>query len=194
MIDFWDQRYAESEFAYGKEGNVFLKEQLQKLSAKSILLPADGQGRNACMAALMGLEVTAFDYSKSGKERAEALAKELNVSINFECCAAEDFKTDQQFDVLALIYAHLPERATFHQNMLQFLKPGGIILLEAFSKEQLGKTSGGPKAAPMLFSKEELEADFATCSKIEITETETILNEGQYHEGLASVIRLIGTK
>jgi 2-polyprenyl-3-methyl-5-hydroxy-6-metoxy-1,4-benzoquinol methylase len=194
MKHFWDERYAENKYAYGKEGNVFLKEELQKLNAKSILLPADGQGRNACMAALLGLDVIAFDYSQSGKESAEALANELNVKINFECCAAEDFKSDQQFDVVALIYAHLPERATFHQNMLQFLKPSGTNILEAFSKNQLGKNSGGPKVAPMLFSKEELASDFAACSKLEITETETVLNEGQYHAGVASVIRLVGTK
>ncbi|MDP4934511.1 MAG: SAM-dependent methyltransferase, partial [Salibacteraceae bacterium] len=66
MKDFWNQRYAENEYAYGKEGNLFLKEQLSALDAKSMLLPADGQGRNACMAALMGVEAKAFDYSLSG--------------------------------------------------------------------------------------------------------------------------------
>lgn len=194
MKDFWNQRYAESNFAYGKEGNVFLKAELPKIDAKSILLPADGQGRNACMAALMGFNVRAFDYSQAGKKRAEALAQELNVNINFECCAAENFTSDHQFDVIALIYAHLPDRASFHQNMLKFLKPGGTVILEAFSKQQLGKASGGPKVEHMLFSKEELAKDFSSCEQVNISETETVLTEGQYHEGHASVIRLVAKK
>jgi len=194
MKDFWNQRYAENEYAYGKEGNVFLKEQLSALDAKMILLPADGQGRNACMAALMGFEVKAFDYSLSGKERAEKLATELGVNIDFECCAAEDFHSEHLFDVLGLVYAHLPNRQAFHQKMLSYVKPGGSIILEAFSKQQIGKTSGGPQTDAMLFSKEELEADFADCSSIEISETETVLNEGQYHEGLALVIRMVAVK
>lgn len=194
MKDFWNQRYAENEYAYGKEGNVFLKEQLSALDAKSILLPADGQGRNACMAALMGVEAKAFDYSLSGKERAEKLATELGVNIDFECCAAEDFHSEQLFDVLGLVYAHLSNRQAFHQKMLGYVKPGGTIILEAFSKQQIGKKSGGPQTDVMLFSKEELKADFAECSRIEITETEAVLNEGQYHEGLASVIRMVAVK
>jgi hypothetical protein len=46
----------------------------------------------------------------------------------------------------------------------------------------------------MLFSKEEMESDFDLFSGLTIIETETILNEGPFHQGKASVIRVHGIK
>lgn len=49
MKDFWNERYSREEFIYGKQPNEFFKEQLDKLKTGSILLPAEGEGRNALM-------------------------------------------------------------------------------------------------------------------------------------------------
>jgi hypothetical protein len=42
-----DDRYGKIEFAYGEQPNNFLKEQLIKIPAGTILFPAEGEGRNA---------------------------------------------------------------------------------------------------------------------------------------------------
>ena len=54
---FWDQRFAERGFAYGEEPNVFLSGQLRGLEPGSLLLPAEGEGRNAVWAATRGLSL-----------------------------------------------------------------------------------------------------------------------------------------
>ena len=78
--------------------------------------------------------------------------------------------------------------------MINFLKPGGILILEGFSKQQIHFTSGGPKNVDMLFSKEELLSDFDALKILEIITLESYLYEGSYHEGRASIIRVTGVK
>jgi hypothetical protein len=97
---------------------------------------------------------------------------------------------------LALIYAHFPIniRQQAHHHLLQFLKPNGKVFFEAFAKEQLKNSSGGPKTKEMLFSVEEIQAEFLGL-KFEFLEQRTILlDEGQYHKGEAEVIRFVATK
>jgi hypothetical protein len=50
MKNVWNDRYGKIEFAYGEQPNNFLKEQLIKIPAGTILFPAD-EGRNAIYAA-----------------------------------------------------------------------------------------------------------------------------------------------
>ncbi|MUU77466.1 class I SAM-dependent methyltransferase [Winogradskyella endarachnes] len=196
MNDFWNERYANEEFAYGTEPNAFFKQQLDKLKPGKLLLPAEGEGRNAVYAAAQGWEVTAFDMSKKGKEKALKLAKLNDVKITYQVIGAEEFKTDEEFDVIGLSFVHLPIeiREQAHQHLLQFLKVGGTIIFEGFAKGQLGNTSGGPKNAAMLFSIEEVKNEFADLD-FKILEEKTIeLSEGDYHKGKAQVVRFVGVK
>jgi hypothetical protein len=86
------------------------------------------------------------------------------------------------------------KRTVYHQKLASFLKSGGYLILEGFSKNQLQYNSGGPKDFEMLFSVEELKSDFSDFNIIQIEETETELKEGTYHDGKASVIRLFATR
>lgn len=71
----WNDRYSQNGFAYGEEPNIYLKEQLEKLSAGNILFPAEGEGRNAVFAAKREWKVSAFDISAEGKNKALQLAE-----------------------------------------------------------------------------------------------------------------------
>ena len=196
MNDFWNERYANEEFVYGTEPNVFFKQQLETLKPGKILLPAEGEGRNAVYAASQGWEVTAFDMSIKGKEKALQLAKLKAVDITYEVIGVQEFKTDEIFDVIGLSFVHFPIkiRNQAHQHLLQFLKVGGKVIFEGFAKAQLGKASGGPKNAAMLFSIEEIKGDFSSL-EFKLLEEKTIeLSEGQYHKGKAEVIRFLGVK
>lgn len=196
MKTFWDERFGETEYVYGTEANQFLQELLPTLPKGSILFPAEGEGRNAVYAASLGFDTYAFDYSEKGREKALKLAEEKHVSIDYILSDFETFDTEKRFDYIALIYAHAPagKRCEYHRKMIHLLKPGGTIIIEAFNKNQLGKPSGGPKDSDMLFSLQELRDDFKGMIDLEITEMDTVLNEGAYHQGEASIIRLIGKK
>lgn len=198
----WDERYSNEEFAYGTAPNNYLKEQLKKLNAGSILFPAEGEGRNAVFAARSGWIVDAFDISAEGKNKALKLAETNNVTIRYQVGELEflNYKTEE-FDAIALIYAHFPAeiKSAIHKQLDKYLRKGGIIIFEAFSKkhlEYLAKDDkvGGPKDVESLFSIEEIKADFPDYEIIELVEKEIELNEGLFHNGKGSVIRFVGKK
>jgi 2-polyprenyl-3-methyl-5-hydroxy-6-metoxy-1,4-benzoquinol methylase len=197
MKEFWNQRYAEAAFAYGSEPNAFFAEQLSKLEPGKLLLPAEGEGRNALFAAKKGWQVDAFDYSESAQTKALSLAEQHGVEFNYTLADFASFDAaPNTYDLIALIYAHLPAefRTTWHRKLLAMLKPGGKLILEAFHKTQLGKASGGPQSLEMLYNEEELRHDFAECTDIHVEQAEIELAEGRYHVGAASVIRLLATQ
>lgn len=147
MKQFWNERYAEKEFAYGKEPNQFLKENLHQLPKGKVLFVAEGEGRNAVFAAQNGYEVVAFDYSESAKSKALTLAKEQNVQLDYLVSDVMDLSFEpESFDAIVFIFAHFPAviRKQAHQKLVSFLKPDGKVLFEAFEKNQLQFTSGGP--------------------------------------------------
>ncbi|MDO9038114.1 MAG: class I SAM-dependent methyltransferase [Lutibacter sp.] len=109
MTNFWNERYGNQEYIYGKTPNVFFAEQLQKLKPGTILLPCEGEGRNAVFAALKGWQARPFDTSEAGKIKAEKLTEENNVDIDYLIDDAEIVQYQpNSFDAVAFIYAHFP--------------------------------------------------------------------------------------
>jgi SAM-dependent methyltransferase len=197
MKNEWDERYARQEYIYGTEPNKFLKEQLSLLKPGRILFPAEGEGRNAVFAASMGWETDAFDQSVEGQRKAIKLATHRGVSVDYYIQSLNDWNPEpDQYDCIALIFVHLPEglRQQVHNAVIRSLKPGGTLLLEAFTLNQLPRTSGGPKTAELLFTRELIVSDFKELIFTEFAETQTTLNEGPLHQGLADVIQLTALK
>ncbi len=202
MKEFWNNRYKIKDSAYGYEPNEFFKEELTKLKSGKILLPAEGEGRNAIFAATLGWEVSAFDMSEQGKIKAEKLAGQHGVSIDyavgeFEACEY----SKEHFDAIGLIYAHFTAetKSKYHKTLDGYLRKGGIIIFEAFSKSNLAlnakKTnSNGPKDIDALFSMDELKNDFHNYDILELQEVEVPLNEGIYHKGVSAILRFVGRK
>lgn len=198
----WNERYGSSEFAYGVEPNNYLKEQLEKLQTGKILFPAEGEGRNAVYAAKLGWTVSAFDISSEGRNKAQQLAESNLVTIDYQVGELHTLGyREEEFDAVALIYAHFPAaiKSEIHQTLDRYLRKGGHLIFEAFSKRHLEYLSrnekvGGPKDGGSLFSTEEILSDFRGYEVVELKETEIELNEGLYHNGLGSVIRFVGRK
>lgn len=199
MKPFWDERYAQSDYVYGQEPNRFFKKMLDSpelagLSGNSMLLPCEGEGRNAVYAARCGWDVTAVDFSESGRVKALNLAEKRGVSIHYVVGDVSSYAFgNQTYDAIGLIFAHfLPEqRKSIHRAMVNALKPGGVIILQAFGKEQLRNTSGGPSNLEMLYDPDELESDFAPLKCIVKTREAGYLEEGKYHAGLADLVSLV---
>lgn len=197
MKNFWNERYSEKEYVYGEKPNVFFAEQLQQIAPGTIVLPCEGEGRNAVYAAANGWEVQAFDTSIIGKSKAIQLAAAQGVSIEYaiEDAVAVTYE-EKSIDAVAFIYAHFPTsiRKKIHQKAISWLKPGGYIILEAFHPNQLQNNSGGPKEAAMLYTKEMILEDFEelNCTLLEVQTVE--LNEGAFHKGKADIIRFVGIK
>ena len=195
MKESWNSRYNTEKFIYGVKPNEFLKSYIEKNPPGKILLPGDGEGRNAIYAATQGWDSTAFDYSESAKKKAFNLAKKNNVQINYETANVETFSSKDKFDLISIIYLHLPPviRHSFHLGLSKFLDPNGKIMLECFSKLQFANRSGGPKNMDLLYSLKDIQNDFKNYNIEFLEQKEVELNEGSMHQGKASVIRLIAS-
>jgi cyclopropane fatty-acyl-phospholipid synthase-like methyltransferase len=197
MKEIWDKRYNTEDYAYGVVPNEYFAAELEKLMPGKILLPAEGEGRNAVHAAQKGWQVTAFDFSKIARQKALNLAYKKDVTFDYLQTDFDSFTTQlESFDCIALCYAHVGDgnRSKYHKRMVDYLKPGGTIILEAFSKNQINNNTGGPKNVEFLYSIEELKQDFSGLSFIKITELQTEIYEGKYHSGMSDIIRLTGRK
>jgi SAM-dependent methyltransferase len=202
MKEFWDSRYSAETYAYGEEPNVFLKSVLPQFEPKTILFPAEGEGRNAVFAAELGWQVSAFDQSSEAKKKALKLAEKRGVSLDYSVCDFKDspYKSEQ-YDALVFIFVHFPAtvKSKFNKQLNSYLKKGGLVIIEAFSKNNLpfvmeNPKVGGPKDVDTLCSKEEILRDFADFEIIQLEEVITELNEGEFHVGTGSVIRFVGRK
>jgi SAM-dependent methyltransferase len=195
---FWDERYSFEEYVYGTEPNKFFKEQIDNIHFPGkLLLPGDGEGRNAVYAAKLGWEVDAYDHSTAGKLKALKLADKNNVKINYHIENLLEFTPSINFyDAIAIIYVHLniDFREAFNKKIIHALKSGGRIIIELFSKNQFGKTSGGPQDLTMLYSMDEIKKDFHNLQTLFLKEEIIHLNESDKHSGEASVIRFVGEK
>lgn len=197
MKNMWNERYDTEEFIYGLEPNEFFASNLEPHFRSKLLLPGEGEGRNAFYASSIGWDVHAFDLSEVAAAKAMAMARLNRFVFEYEINDVGNFEVvENYYDAVGLIYLHLlPElRTSFHRELVRKIKPGGTIILECFSRNQIVFDTGGPKDISMLYSKEELEDDFRGMKFVHLEESLIELNEGIHHKGTAAVIRFVGVK
>ena len=83
MKEFWDERYSAQEYACGTSSNAWFSAQLALLPPGRLLLAAEGEGRNAVHAARQDWQVTAFDISAVGRDKAMRLAHAHGVQLTY---------------------------------------------------------------------------------------------------------------
>jgi cyclopropane fatty-acyl-phospholipid synthase-like methyltransferase len=194
----WDERFAQAEPVYGDAPNAFLAAQSFRFQpGMKLLVPADGYGRNGIWLAKQGFHVHTVDLSLVGVERARKAAHAEGVAITIERADLSTWAWPaEEFDGVASIFLHLPPdtRAKIHASMLRAVKPGGLIILEAFTPAQLQHSSGGPKQIELLYTAEMLRRDFAPAEALELEEKEVRINEGHMHRGAAAVVQAVFRK
>ena len=184
-------------YAYGKSPNDFLVEKFDRLASGNVLCLAEGEGRNAVWLAQQGLQVTAVDSSEVGLKKARILAKDRGVSITTLHADLKDFEIgSNQWNFIVSIFCHLPPdtRKRVHQRCVNGLRPGGKMLLEAFTPKQLEYKTGGPAVAEMMMDSELLSAELEGLELINLTEKNREIHEGEFHSGKGAVVQLIARK
>jgi len=195
--DFWNERFTEPEPVYGTDPNVFLASQAERFRPNGqVLCLGEGEGRNAVWLASKGMHVTAVDYAEAAVERTRKLAQSRNVEVATVCADLSVYEMPAAtYDGIVSIFVHLPEqlRQAVHRRALTSLRPEGAFVAEYFSREQLAFGTGGPKNPAVLYTVDGLRSDFESkTSRIDLLEqVEVELQEGRYHQGRASVIRVV---
>ena len=194
----WDERFSCEHYVYGEKPNAFLVRHASLLAPGArILVPGDGEGRNGVWLAGMGMNVLSVDSSAVGLAKAKRLAGRHGVAIETQCAdlAAWEWPSSE-FDAVVAIFLHLPPETcpSIHAAMLRALKPGGLIILQAFRPEQLGFGSGGPKDVSRLYTAALLGADFADADILVNEEALVTLDEGPLHRGPAATVGFVGRR
>lgn len=197
----WDRRFAELDYAYGTEANVWLQSIVETLAPEpnpEALFPADGEGRNAVWAATEGWKATVFDLSKEGERKCRLLAEGHGVQVNYEVddLVLRTFP-DERYALIACSWFHTPPpiRKKHMPRMLHALAPGGHFVMEGYHKTQLNFSSGGPKSFDLLFDLDEVVEELTgptapPMSVLYAAVEETVLDESDLHRGPASVVRI----
>lgn len=198
-MPFWDEEFAKPGYRYGTEPNSFVVEMAARLpQGARVIAAGDGEGRNGVWLATEGHHVLALDASPVGLAKARALADQRGVSIETAVVDLSVYAPEPATaDAVVLIYVHMPPavRRAAHRNLVKALKPGGLVILEAFHHDQLGRTSGGPKDAAMLFDLALLAEDFGPEIRVDYRfEGDIDLDEGRGHVGKGAVVRFVGIK
>lgn len=192
----WDARYAEPGFAYGTAPNDFLRSEAPRIEGPVLCL-AEGEGRNATFLAGLGLEVHGVDLSEVAVDKTRRLAAERGVVVEMSRADLADYDLGEaRWGAVVAIFAHLPPplRAAVNARIVRSLRPGGRLVLEAYTPRQLAFGTGGPPVAAMLYEPEDLRAELAGLRFDVFHEIERDVHEGRYHNGRSAVLQISGVR
>jgi SAM-dependent methyltransferase len=182
----WDERYRQGQ-TMPDEPAALLLENLSLLPKGGKALDiAMGTGRNALYLASLGFRVTGIDLSAVAVEKCREKAERLGLPVEALVADLEHYSLpSEEYDLIVNFY-YL--QRSLAPPIVAALKPGGVLVFETFTIEQL-QFGWGPKLPDHLLRPGELREMFAGL--------ETLL----YHEGVMqgdrgpkAVARLIGRK
>jgi len=182
----WDERY--------RQGRTMPDEPAALLVENPSLLPKSGKaldiamgtGRNALYLASLRFRVTGVDLSAVAVEKCRQKAERLGLPIEALVADLEHHPLPtEEYDLIVNFY-YL--QRSLSPQIAAALKPGGVLVFESFTIDQL-QFGWGPKSPDHLLRPGELQELFA--------DLETLL----YHEGIIqgdrgpkAVARLMGRK
>ncbi len=195
----WDDRFNREEYVYGTAPNEFLVESVGHLprAPARILSVGEGEGRNATFLASLGYQVTAVDSSSVGLDKASRLATSRGLSIETIVSDLGEYRfSSGAWEGVVSIFCHLPPalRRQVHRRAAEALRPGGVLIMEAYTPAQLEFRTGGPPVRELLYTLEELRDDFASLELLVAREVERDVVEGTLHTGRAAVVQLVGKR
>jgi SAM-dependent methyltransferase len=197
-VNRWDVRYGAEAYYYGTEPNEFLRERRDLIRhAGDVLCLAEGEGRNAVFLAAQGYRVVAVDQSAVGLEKAERLAASKGARITTVRADLADYQiAPSQWDGIVSIWCHLPRalRVEVHRRVVAGLRPGAVLLLEAYTPAQLAFKTGGPSTADLLPTLVELRQELDGLELVHAIERERVVQEGQGHTGVSAVVQVVARK
>jgi len=131
----WNEYFAAAHPAFNTNPNGFLVEMVKGRRPGTALDVAMGQGRNSLWLAQQGWNVTGFDIADKAIASANEQAAKLGVRIQTEVTTIEAFNYgENRWDLILLSYAGAGPSA---DRLERALKPGGILIVEAFHEDAL---------------------------------------------------------
>jgi SAM-dependent methyltransferase len=173
--DDWNRKHGEAALLFGAVPNRFLVAEVDGLEPGRALDLACGSGRNAVWLAEQGWQVVGVDYSDVALAKARELAEARGVEVEWlEADLREWEPPARSFDLVVVLYLQLAaeERAPIMARAAEAVAPGGTLLVVGHHSRNIAEGSGGPKYPPVLYTAEDVAADF---DGLELEKVETVL-------------------
>ncbi|MBR9843723.1 MAG: class I SAM-dependent methyltransferase [Rhodobacteraceae bacterium] len=196
----WENRFkASKDYVFGKAPAQFLLDHAAYLTPGATALSVgDGEGRNSVFMAEQDMKVTALEFAPTAIARAETLAAEKGVTVDFRNAdvLTRDWEVDT-YDLTAGIFIQFtgPDgRRKIFNGMKQATKPGGLVMLHGYTPEQIAHGTGGPPSAENMYTDVILRAAFVGWDILECRAYEREVQEGRGHSGLSALIDFVARK
>jgi SAM-dependent methyltransferase len=159
----WDDRYDGEELIFTADPSRFLGPELAGLTPGRALDLGSGEGRNALWLAEQGWAVTGVDFSSVGIAKADRLARQRGLAVDWVVADLRSFQPPAStFDLVIQFFMHFPapERRALLRRAVDALRPGGVILVVGYHVDHLDEGSGGgPQDPALLFTVDGLVSD-----------------------------------
>ena len=141
--------------------------------------------------------MVAVDQSEVGLAKARRLAAGRGLTVETVRADLANFPIEPgDWAGIVSIFCHLPRRVRvpLYAAAVRGLRPGGVLVLEAYTPGQLGRGTGGPQDPDMLVSLAGLTEELAGLEFVHARELEREVREGAFHTGVASVVQVVGLR
>lgn len=150
-IERWNQILTSDTPRFNIAPNAFLVDMTKGLTPGRLLDVGMGQGRNTIYLAKQGWDSVGFDPAERAVEAARVQASKLGVRITATVAKDSDYDWGTaQWDLVVLSYVGGREHVA---NVQRSLRPGGMVILEAFHRDAL---KSGPIGGSFVFDTNEL--------------------------------------
>ena len=119
------------------------------------------------------------------------------MDVNFITADVMGFEMgEQQWSAIVSIFFPLARenRKALYRNITEALKPGGILLIEAYRPEQVDNNTGGGQQVELMQTAETLRQELPHLQFEQLVERQRNVIEGIYHTGTGAVVQAIARK
>lgn len=185
-VERWNRILTAEKPRFNTEPNAFLVEMIKGVEPGRSLDVGMGQGRNTIYLARQGWDSVGFDPADKAVAAAHEQAKTLGVAITTSVARDTEFDWGTaQWDLILLSYVGGREHV---ENVTRALRPGGMVILEAFHRDSTKNASIG---GSVVFDTNELLTLFPGFRVIRYEDAEASADFGG---GMQRVVRLAAIK
>jgi thioredoxin reductase/SAM-dependent methyltransferase len=142
-VDFWDNRYGESDRIWSGDPNVVLVREVETMTPGTALDLGCGEGADAIWLARRGWRVTAADISRVALERAARQAATEGVDgVDWQWHDLGSSFPEGEFDLVSAQFLHSPgdmPRERILRTAAGAVAPGGVLLVVGHAEHPLGR-------------------------------------------------------
>jgi len=185
-VELWNRVLTAETPRFNTDPNEFLVRMVSGRPPGRALDVGMGQGRNAIWLAQQGWQVTGFDPAEKAVALAHELAAKAGVEITTETVGSENFDWGtERWDLIVLSYVTV---RPWIEQVRQSLRPGGLVMLEAFHDDATKEASIG---RGVVYETNELLELF---SGFRILQYEDTTAKADFGRGETRVVRLLAIK